>query len=137
MLKWFILTVAVLLSIIGVLGWRLANVSALRIDTSVAQPLLTNEVQAAHAFTEAQVKDLFHKRGCVNCHDSKNTLVGPPFNAIAERYEADLHAGDTLLTSLREGSKGKWGAAAMPSYTPQSVSSAEAEAMLEWILEMP
>ena len=142
MLKWFILTVVVLLSIIGVLVWRLSLVSS-QVAKPVAQKITQSDSQKVDAqlinpqtFTKAQVKDLFHKRGCVNCHDSQNTLVGPPFNAIAKQYEADAEARATLFNSLRSGSAGKWGEVhSMPGHNEQSVSDAEATAMINWLLE--
>lgn len=136
MIKWFIITITVLLGIIVALAWQLKSVSAPSAPSSTqsvvtSSPLLAN----AQTLSEPQVRDLFHKRGCVNCHDSQNTLVGPSFTAIAERYQMNEHAQDILLTSLRQGSQGKWGDIhVMPMNTEAAVSDSEANAMISWIL---
>lgn len=90
----------------------------------------------AAALTEAEVKDLFLGVGCVSCHDVENTLVGPSFVAIAERYGDRPEAEALLLTSLREGSQGRWGAEAMPLQRVEKIGDAEATAMVRWILAL-
>lgn len=80
-------------------------------------------------------KELVFKRGCTNCHDLKNTLVGPSFEAIAERYHQDQDAADSLFLSLRQGSSGKWSSAmAMPTQPIERVNDEEAIAILDWVL---
>lgn len=81
--------------------------------------------------TAAQTKDLFLTRGCVSCHDLTNPLVGPSFARIAERYHDQPDAVTTMIDSLRSGSQGRWGTAAMPV---QRLPEAEADAMIRWIL---
>jgi len=102
-------------------------------------PLAENQTQdllVSSPLSETQVKDFFLKRGCVNCHDSKNTLLGPAFHDIAERNQNDVSAKETLLKSLRQGSQGKWGELqVMPALSEQALSDIEAKAMIQWILE--
>jgi len=96
-------------------------------------------------FTPEEVKNIFHKKGCVNCHDIRNPLVGPPFEAIAERYASDPEAEEKLVRSIREGSEGRWfGPDAttiygikkvMPANDRERLSDAEVRAMVRWILE--
>ena len=133
MIKWFVATIIVLLGVIAVLGWRLNMVTSVSTErpSSPAAQFISDQT-----FSEARVKDLFHMRGCVNCHDSRNTLLGPSFLDIAERYHQDASARDTLITSLRQGSQGKWGTVhSMPIHTKASLSDAEAKVMIDWMLE--
>jgi cytochrome c len=97
---------------------------------------LSEAPSEAAALSEAEVKDLFLGSGCVSCHDVENTLVGPPFVAIAERYGDRPDAEALLLTRLREGSQGRWGAEAMPLQRVGKIGDAEASAMMRWILAL-
>ncbi len=77
------------------------------------------------------VKELVGIKGCPYCHDMKRPLLGPSFYDISRRYsEKDI---DTLVKSILEGSKGKWGDNAMP---PQRITEEEARIIVEWILNL-
>ena len=124
-----------MLSIIAILAWRLTIVTR-NAPIISASDISVSELVSATSVTGADVKDLFHKRGCVNCHDSQNTLLGPSFFDIADRYMTDAEAKNILLTSIRKGSQGKWGSMhSMPIHTKASLSDAEADAMIRWMLE--
>jgi cytochrome c len=79
------------------------------------------------------VKELFKRRGCTNCHDLSRPLVGPSFLDIAKRYSSADKEG--LLKSLLEGSCGRW-KARMECMPPQRLEREEAERMVEWILHL-
>ena len=81
-------------------------------------------------------KELSFRRGCTNCHDLKNTLLGPSFGAISRRYSRDLQAHETLTKSLREGSRGKWAQITMPIQPVERVSDDETAVILDWILSL-
>jgi cytochrome c len=102
---------------------------------SPQSPAVPHEVVVAGTLAPEEIKDLFLARGCVNCHDVHNLLVGPSFAAIAERYRGEPQAETVLLASLRQGSQGLWGAEAMPVHRVGQISDEEAEAMVRWILE--
>ncbi len=97
-------------------------------------------------FSPEVVKDFFHKFGCTNCHDVKNPLVGPPFEAIAARYKGDPRAEEELYKSVREGSRGKWFdpntttiygiQRVMPAQDRKRVPDPELRAMIRWILKL-
>ncbi len=90
-------------------------------------------------------QDLFLKKGCTNCHDVRNPLVGPSFEAIAARYQNDPDAARKLFQSIRRGSRGKWYdpeattaygiRRVMPAIDRKKVSDAELRAMVRWILK--
>nr|AWJ66278.1 cytochrome c551/c552 [uncultured bacterium] len=133
MTKWLLMTIAVLLGIIALLLWRPADVSTAKTDVTapIGQALVIQEVD------QAQVKDLLHKRGCVNCHDMTNTLVGPSFEALALHYQQQDDAETRFLQRFREGSQGQWGTnQMMPPQSTQAVSDTEASAMYAWIVAL-
>jgi len=96
------------------------------------------------SFSPEEVKGFFHKFGCTNCHDIRNTLVGPSFTAIAERYRGEKDAEEKLYKSVREGSQGRWYdptsttiygiRRVMPPQDEKRVPDAELRAMVRWIL---
>jgi cytochrome c len=69
---------------------------------------------------------------CLACHSIDKKLVGPSFKDIAAKYKSDTSAPDQLVASVKNGSKGKWGAMAMP---PNSrLSDEDAHTVIAWIL---
>jgi len=97
-------------------------------------------------YSPEEVKGFFQKHTCTNCHDIRNPLVGPPFEAIAERYKNDPHAEEKLFKSVREGSRGKWYdpkstttygiQKVMPPRGPDRVPDDHLRAMIRWILDL-
>lgn len=80
---------------------------------------------------------LARRNVCLGCHQMEVRRVGPPFKSIAARYaQGDDRAAsiEYLMTSIRQGSRGKWGAIGMPAQ-PQ-VSETEARALAEWLLDL-
>ena len=102
---------------------------------SPESPAAPHEIAATGTFAPEEVKGLFLAHGCVNCHDVHTVLLGPSFAAIAERYRGEPQAEAVLLASLRQGSRGRWGAEAMPVQRVGKIGDEEAEAMVRWILE--
>lgn len=71
--------------------------------------------------------------GCYSCHAAAEKIVGPAFNAVAEKYAGDKDAGSaTLAQSIQIGSKGKWGRAAMPAHS--SLSAQDLKLLAGWVL---
>jgi cytochrome c len=78
-------------------------------------------------------EDLAKKNGCRACHGIDKKLVGPTFKDIGAKYKADPGASETLGRHVRDGSKGVWGAIAMP---PQpKISDDDLKALIAWILK--
>ncbi len=80
------------------------------------------------------VYSLFKRKRCAMCHAVDHKLVGPPFRAIANRYR-DRHQTmiSVLGAKIRDGSIGSWGQIPMP---PNSVTRAESELLVRWILRL-
>jgi cytochrome c len=73
------------------------------------------------------------KSGCLGCHaPDKGLVFAPSFAAISERYAGNSDAAALLAESLKNGSHGKWGSAAMPAQS--QLSEEEAKALVRSIL---
>ena len=69
---------------------------------------------------------------CLSCHAVDKKLVGPAFTEVSAKYRGDPAAVDTLVASIKSGSKGKWGGMAMPSNP--GISDADLQALAAWVL---
>jgi len=73
-------------------------------------------------------------KNCLACHAVGTAVVGPSLKDVAKKYAADKDAAAALVTKIREGGGGVWGAVPMPA-NPQ-VSEAEAKKLVAWILSL-
>lgn len=72
------------------------------------------------------------KNGCANCHSIDKKLVGPAWQAIADKYKGDASAADKLSAKIAKGGGGVWGAVAMPAQP--KASEADIKEMVAFIL---
>ena len=79
-------------------------------------------------------EDIAKKNGCMACHGVDKKMVGPAYKDIAAKYKADAGAAALLTKHVREGSKGVWGAVAMPPQT--KISDDDLKAVVAWILKL-
>lgn len=89
---------------------------------------------ASAAALAADPQTLAKERNCMACHASASRLVGPSFQEVQERLSRQRggeSARAALALSIRQGSKGSWGAVPMPP-NPQ-VSESEALDLARWI----
>jgi cytochrome c len=87
--------------------------------------------QAAPGTTD--VPSLLQQRRCVACHDTKSTLIGPPYMVVASRHASDgPAAAEVLAHKIVLGGGGSWGAVPMPP--SEEVSLDEARSIAKWIL---
>jgi len=83
--------------------------------------------------TEVTMLSLAKKSNCLSCHGVKTKIVGPGFNAVAEKYKTDKNANITLVNKVKKGTSGTWGDIPMP---PQAeLSDTDAKALVNWILK--
>lgn len=71
----------------------------------------------------AQASDgesLLKDNGCLSCHAKAEKIVGPSFLSVADKYRGDKDAVATLVQSIQNGSKGKWGRIPMPAHSSMS-----------------
>ena len=76
---------------------------------------------------------LAKQKGCTACHAIDKKLVGPAYRDVAKKYKGDAGAKAKLAASVLKGSSGKWGQVPMP---PNSVTPAEADKLVGWVLSL-
>ena len=59
-------------------------------------------------------------------------IVGPAFQNVAAKYAGDKDAAASLMQSIQNGSRGKWGRVPMPPHA--SLSQAELKEIATWVL---
>lgn len=87
--------------------------------------------------TEAQPEDarsMLQTYKCYACHHETETLLGPPYQAIAARHSASQgQLAEALAEKIVLGGGGNWGV--VPMVPNDRVSPQEALTMARWILE--
>lgn len=71
---------------------------------------------------------------CLACHQVDVKRVGPSFRDIGIRYSGNEAAADYLARSIREGSRGVWGAIPMPAQ--RHIDRATAVRLANWIISL-
>ena len=79
-------------------------------------------------------RELAQRSVCLACHQVDTKRVGPSFSDIASRYAGMEAAVPHLERSIREGSRGLWGAIPMPAQ--RHLDPATATQLAEWILTL-
>lgn len=62
----------------------------------------------------AEMPAVAKKNGCAVCHSIDKKLVGPAWQAIADKYKGDAGAADMLMAKIAKGGGGVWGTIPMP-----------------------
>ena len=78
--------------------------------------------------------DLLMKNNCLACHNVNQTVVGPAFKAVSNKYRGQADATDKLAKKIRAGGSGVWGAMPMPAH-PQ-ISDVDAKKLATYILNI-
>ena len=82
--------------------------------------------------------ELAQANNCISCHrvDSAEgrKRLGPDFEIIARRYNGSAATAPYLVTKIRGGSRGSWGAVPMPAQS--HVSKEDAERLATWVLSL-
>ncbi len=78
---------------------------------------------------------LAEQHGCGNCHLAQKKLVGPAYQAVAERYRGQPDAPERLVAKVAQGGSGVWGAVPMPAMP--HVPADDARTLVAWILAQP
>ena len=75
---------------------------------------------------------LSEQHGCSNCHLAQKKLVGPAYQAVADRYRGQPEAQSRLAAKVAQGGSGVWGVVPMPAMA--HVPADDARALVAWIL---
>lgn len=76
---------------------------------------------------------LAQENGCTSCHSITEKIVGPAFQSVAKKYANDPDAVSTLMQSIQNGSRGKWGRIAAMVPHP-NLSKDELKQLATWVL---
>jgi cytochrome c len=80
----------------------------------------------------ADMPDVAKKNGCTGCHSIDKKLVGPAWQAVADKYKGDATAADKLSAKIAKGGSGVWGAVPMPAQP--KLSEADNKQLVAFIL---
>jgi cytochrome c len=72
------------------------------------------------------------KSACLGCHASNKKIVGPGFEAVAQKYKNESRAQDFLKNKIAKGGAGSWGVVPMPANS--KLSDADLSLLVSWIL---
>ena len=72
--------------------------------------------------------------GCFNCHDVDQTVRGPAWRSVAERYRDDSGAFERLRITVRDGGSGNWGEDRMSPN--RRVPMEDIDRLLAWLLAL-
>lgn len=87
---------------------------------------------AVYASGQLDGAKLAQEKVCLGCHQVEKARVGPPFKAIAQRYQQASDEIEVYLAqAIRQGGRGRWGVIPMPAQ-PQ-ISEEDALTIARWI----
>lgn len=78
--------------------------------------------------------DLLKTKGCLNCHHVERKLVGPAFKDVKNELIKTSNSKQRFEESVKEGSKGKWGAIPMPANP--TLTPSEINTLYNWIMSL-
>ena len=102
--------------------------------TLPAWGLLTFTLAASGTALASDGDALLQANGCLSCHAKAEKVVGPAYLSIADKYRGDKDAVASLVQSIQNGSKGKWGRVPMPPHS--SISQDDLKALARHVLAM-
>jgi cytochrome c len=87
---------------------------------------------ASGASLAADAQQLLKDKNCLTCHQLENKVVGPAYKDVAAKYKARKDAEAYLVSKIKGGSTGVWGAIPMPPNG--TVNDEEAHTLAKFIL---
>jgi cytochrome c len=87
---------------------------------------------SAHALDAAAAVELAKANGCYSCHANQEKVVGPSYAAVAAKYKDDKDAVASLVQSIQNGSKGKWGRIPKPAHP--GMNAADIKTLAQWVM---
>ncbi len=106
--------------------------------------LFVSQVVAAQAVSPSPVAppalsldaglEFARKKNCLGCHQLDSKRVGPSFQTIAQRHNAQPGSLEYLAGTIRQGGRGRWGAVPMPAQP--HVNQQDALQLAQWIITL-
>ena len=120
----FTLTIIMLLASCGASGDTKTQASTEETKTTAADISQNPDYQKG--------LELIGKSDCLTCHKIEEALIGPSYQAVANKYE-NTPANITMLAEkIVKGGMGNWGQVAMLAHP--ELSQADAEQMVKYVL---
>lgn len=105
------------------------------LETGFDVGILEQEYRPDDAKTEySKGKTLIDRNDCKTCHAVDHQVVGPAFEAVADRYRKEEAAIRILPGRIIKGTGGNWGQMSMTAHT--QLSDEDATEMVRWILSL-
>ncbi len=103
------------------------------VETIFLFTVLACLIPTAQANAEDQKAFAIAKQNaCLGCHATNKKIVGPSFQAVAEKYKSDPNAQAFLKNKIAKGGAGSWGVVPMPANT--KLSDTDLSTLTSWIL---
>ena len=94
---------------------------------------LAHFIPVAQANAEDENSYLIAKQNaCLGCHAINKKIVGPSFEAVAEKYKNNANAQAFLKNKISNGGSGSWGVVPMPAN--KKLSNTDLTLLTSWIL---
>ena len=103
-------------------------------STDTADTSATTVASAPAAPVKTGGELLIAKADCVGCHHKENKLIGPAFQAIAEKYTSNEANINLLADKIINGGKGVWGT--IPMTPHPKITQEDAKQMVTYILSL-
>jgi cytochrome c len=88
-----------------------------------------------HANDVTDGEALVKKSDCLSCHSPYHKVVGPAYLDVAKKYKGQSGALAKLVKKVKMGGSGNWGAVPMAAHP--TLSDADLEKMVKWVLATP
>ena len=111
---------------------ELEAIASYMYDTYDNQILLKQMAEKRRLRAMSLHERVIEQHRCNTCHNIEKDKVAPSFKMIAQRYETKDR--ETLIQSIKEGSKGKWENKVLPMPPFKKLSDDDAAGMVDWIL---
>ncbi len=101
----------------------------------IAAPFAVHAVQAAKPGEQAAMLELADTSRCLVCHDVNETVRGPAWRDVAQRYRGKPEVEDALVNKVYEGGGGAWGNDTMSANKRAGLDNIRI--LVRWILALP
>ncbi len=98
----------------------------------LATALLLCPLNSRASTDDAKASALAKQNACLGCHAINKKIVGPSFQAVAEKYKNDPNAQAFLKNKIAKGGSGSWGVVPMPANS--KLSDVDLSTLTSWIL---
>ena len=98
----------------------------------IIKMIATTSLMIASCAMAAEMPAIAKKNGCTNCHAIDKKVVGPAWQAVADKYKGDAGAADKLSAKIAKGGGGVWGPMPMPA-NPK-VNEADMKELVSFVL---